>query len=248
MDEAGDPTFYSKRGKLIVGTEGCSPILILGFIQTTNPEPIRNAVRMLQQTVVNDPYFQDRPSLKNTAVALHANADLPEIRYLFFKHIASLDFRAKLIVARKIERLFIEYDNRKQNAFYDHIVSCLFKDVLHLHEENYIYFAKRQSRARQAPLVAAIEKGRKQFEHFCGSPTPTTFLVQAQTPSHEPCLSVIDYVSWAVYQAYIRRDMRYFNTIRDKVSVVGDIYDREVSHHHWYDRKNLFDIAKTTPL
>ncbi|HEX6289937.1 MAG TPA: DUF3800 domain-containing protein [Herpetosiphonaceae bacterium] len=248
VDEAGDPTFYSKRGQLIVGQPGCSPILILGFIQTSDPEPIRKAVRELQQQVINDPYFHGRRSLKQTAVAFHANNDLFEIRYLFFKLIASLDFRAKLIVARKIEQIFIEYDQRNQNAFYDHVVSCLFRDVLHLNEENHIYFAKRQSRARQAPLTAAIEKGRAKFEQYSGPATPTRFMVQAQTPSHEPCLSVIDYINWAVYQAYTSRDMNYFNTIRHKVSVVGDLYDRNKPHRNWYDRKHLFDVEKITPL
>jgi hypothetical protein len=248
VDEAGDPTFYSKRGKLIVGQPGCSPILILGFIQTPDPEPIRKAVRELQHQVVNDPYFQGRRSLRHTAVAFHANKDLFEIRYLFFKLIASLDFGAKIIVARKIEQIFIDYDGRNQNAFYDHVVSCLFKDVLHLNEENHIYFAKRQSRARQAPLTAAIEKGRKKFEEHCGPAVRTKFIVQAQTPSHEPCLSVIDYVNWAVYQAYTCQDMRYFETIRSKVYVVGDLYDHKVLHHNWYDRKHAFHIAKVTPL
>ena len=37
VDESGDPTFYNKEGKFIVGEEGCSKILILGFIRTGNP-------------------------------------------------------------------------------------------------------------------------------------------------------------------------------------------------------------------
>ena len=32
VDESGDPTFYDRKGNLIVGQPGCSPILILGLI------------------------------------------------------------------------------------------------------------------------------------------------------------------------------------------------------------------------
>jgi hypothetical protein len=141
VDESGDPTFYNKRGELIAGQPGCSPVLILGFIQTADPNPIRKAVRALQQEVLNDPYFQGRRSLAHTANAFHAKSDLFEIKYLFFKLIATLDFRAHFIIARKMEEVFIKHDNRKQNAFYDHVVSCLFEGILHLHEENHIYFA-----------------------------------------------------------------------------------------------------------
>ena len=247
-DEAGDPTFYSKRGKLSVGQEGCSPILILGFIKTTNPEPIRKAVRKLQQEVTSDPYFQNRKSLAQTAIAFHANTDLWEIKYLFFKLIATFDIRVQFVVARKIERIFIEYDKRNQNAFYDHIMSCLFHSALHRYEHNHVYFATRGSRKRQAPITAAITNGRARFERYYGVSVNTSLTVQPQTPSHEPCLSVIDYMNWALYQAYVKRDMNYFNTIRHQVSLVADMYDTEKGHNRWYDRGNPFDIEKTTPL
>jgi hypothetical protein len=42
--------------------------------------------------------------------------------------------------------------------------------------------------------------------------------------------------------------MNYFNTIRDRVSLVADIYDKPLSHRHWYHRNNPFEITKVTPL
>lgn len=41
VDESGDPVFYDDSGKLILGQPGVSPLLILGFIRTTNPQAIR---------------------------------------------------------------------------------------------------------------------------------------------------------------------------------------------------------------
>jgi len=75
VDESGDSTFYDAKGKLIVGTEGCSPILILGFVETEKPQDVRRAVLRTQQSIVSDPYLASIPSISKTSVALHAKDD-----------------------------------------------------------------------------------------------------------------------------------------------------------------------------
>lgn len=248
VDESGDPVFYDRKGNLIVGQSGCSPILILGFIETQSPRPLRRAILALQEEIIQDPYFQGVPSLRKTAIAFHAKDDLPEIRYRFFKLLATLDFRAQFIVARKIERVFRNSFEARETAFYDHLVSLLFENVLHRYRENVIYFAKRGSRDRQLPLSRAIQKGIRRFEEKWNHSVTTKFKVQAQTPGGEPCLSVVDYVCWAVYRAFTRGQMRYYRTIEEKVSLLVDLYDTEKYPGNWYNRKNSFDITKITPL
>jgi hypothetical protein len=41
-----------------VGEEGCSPLLILGLIQTENPETIRQAIALLHKEIADDEYLQ----------------------------------------------------------------------------------------------------------------------------------------------------------------------------------------------
>jgi hypothetical protein len=248
VDESGDPAFYDGRGNLIVGQPGCSPILILGLIETQDPGPIRQAVLALQQEIVQDAYFQGVPSLTRTAVAFHAKDDLPEIRYRVFKLLNTLDFRAHFVVARKIERVFRNSFGASETAFYDHLVSCLFENLMHRYKENLVYFAKRGSRDRQAPLSGAIQRGIERFQVKWGTEVSTEFQVQAQTPTGEPCLSVIDYMNWAVYRAFTRGEMRYYRVVEDKVSLLMDLYDRDKYPHSWYSRKNPFDVKKITPL
>ena len=36
IDESGDPDFYGSKKRLLVGTEGFQPYLIIGMIETTN--------------------------------------------------------------------------------------------------------------------------------------------------------------------------------------------------------------------
>lgn len=248
VDESGDPTFYDRHGNLIVGHPGCSPILVLGFVETQNPQAIRRAVLALQQEVVNDSYFQGVPSIAKTAVAFHAKDDTPEVRYRFFKLLASLDFRAQFIVARKIERVFRNSFQAKETLFYDHIVSHLFQNVLHRYQYNHIYFAKRGSRDRQIPLSNAIKQGIHRFEQKWQTSVVTTHTVQAQTPEGEPCLSVVDYMNWAVYRAFTRGEMRYYSAVADKVSLLVDLYDRDNYPNNWYNRRHPFNVKKITPL
>lgn len=248
VDESGDPTFYDRKGNLIVGQPGCSPILILGLIETQNPDPIRQAIQELQQEIIHDPYFQDFASIKKTAIAFHAKDDVPEIRYRVFKLLATLDFRAQFVVARKIERVFRNSFQAKEDAFYDHLVTCLFQNLLHRYEQNFIYFAKRGSRNRQAPLLGAIQRGVERFEQKWNTAVTTSFSVQAQTPKGEPCLSVIDYTNWAVYRAFTTGEMRYYRVVEEKVSLLLDLYDTAKYPHNWYNRKNPFHAKKITPL
>ena len=248
VDESGDPTFYDKRGNLIVGTPGCSPILLLGLIELQNPQAARRAVLDLKQKIIHDPYFQDFPSIQKTALAFHAKDDLPEIRYLMYQLIANLEFKAHYVVARKIERVFRNNFQAKETRFYDHLVTTIFENLLHRYEHNHIYFAKRGSRERQAPLTAAIRKAIARFEAKWNKRVTTAFEIQAQTPVGEPCLSIVDYMNWAVYRAFTRGEMRYFRVVEEKVSLLVDLYDVKKYPRNWYDRRNPFDVKKITPL
>jgi len=248
VDESGDPTFFDEKGVNIVGKEGCSPILILGFIETGDPFAMRNEIDKLRKEITSEPFFQGFPSIKKTAIAFHAKDDLPEIRYQFYKLIDTLDFKAQFIVARKIEKVFVSKFQSKESQFYDYLVSKLFENSLHKFEQNIIYFAKRGSRNRQSPLSEAIRKGVSAFESKWNRKIESKIQIQAQSPKGEPCLSVIDYLNWAIYRAYTRNEMRYFNTIAEKVSLLVDLYDTEKYPKSYYTKQNSFYIKKITPL
>lgn len=248
VDESGDPTFYNREGKLIVGQEGCSAILLLGFVETTDPHTLRQSLLQMQHDIVNDPYFQGVPSLERTKIAFHAKDDLPEIRYRVYKHLATLDFRTQFVVARKSERLFQSQFNGNQNVFYDSLVTRLFQNVLHRYHTNTIIFAKRGSRDRQEPLEQAIQQGKARFEATWDKAVDTKITIQAQRPLGEPCLSIIDYMNWAVYRAFTKGEMRFFDTVADKVSLLVDLYDYKQYPKNWYGKKNPFHINKITPL
>ena len=63
---------------------------------------------------------------------------MEEVCYRFFKLLAMLEFRAQLIAARKIERVFRNNFCSRETAFYDHLASLLFENVLHRYQHNTI--------------------------------------------------------------------------------------------------------------
>lgn len=132
--------------------------------------------------------------------------------------------------------------------FDEYLVAQLFKNCLHQYQDNSIYFAKRGSRNRQAPLEAAIQEGVQQLEEVGETRASTNIAVQSQTPVGEPCLSVIDYMNWAVYRAFTRGEMRYYRAMEEKVSLLVYLYDSDRYPQNWYSHKNPFDIQKITPL
>ncbi len=248
VDESGDPIFFDKHGNCIVGQGGCSKILLLGFVVMDNPTEVRQQLANLRKTILADPYFQGIPSLAKTARSFHSNDDVPEVRERVYKLIAGLDVSAEVVVARKIVPLFRRRHHSSEGEFYDDIVTKLFQNKLHLSQRNVIYFAKRGSRSRQRPLEDALCKATAVFEKRWQTRVATETKVFIQGPAEEPCLQVIDYVNWAVYRAFVRREMRFFNVIRDKVRMVWDVYDLDRYPGTFYASRNPFAVEKISPL
>ncbi|MBI3169455.1 MAG: DUF3800 domain-containing protein [Chloroflexi bacterium] len=248
VDESGDPTFYDRHGNLIVGQEGCSPIFILGFVETNDPTSVRNALNNLHAQIAADEYLAGIPSLKKTNNAFHAKDDVPEVRQMVFKLLRTLDFKAQFVVARKKERIFRNSFHANETEFYDYLISLLFENVLHRYTENRIYISQRGTRVRQERLEHAVLRGVSQFEERWNHKVESKIEIFPHTAVGEPCLQVVDYMNWAVYRAFVKREMRYFKFIQDKVSLLVDRYDTTKYPKNWYSRTNPFDIKKASPL
>ncbi|MCF8011242.1 MAG: DUF3800 domain-containing protein [Clostridiales bacterium] len=247
VDESGDTTFLNKKGKWIVGQEGVSKILLLGFVKTKDPKTIRQTLNVTRKELINDPYLQDIPSLEKTAVSFHAKDDCPEVRYKVYKTLAELDFTAQIVVARKTKKVFDKFEG-KPDKLYDYLISQLFRNSLHKSSYNKVYFATRGNRKRQEPLRKAIYEAIKMFESKWSTKVETSQDIYAQSPSDEVCLQVIDYINWAVQRVFTTGEMRYFNSIQEKVRLIVDLYDYKKNWGNFYSKKNPFHANKISPL
>lgn len=248
VDESGDPYFYDRYGRSVLETGGCSNILILGFIRTDNPVEIRRQLQSLRTEISNDEYLAKIPSMKETLKTFHAKDDCPEVREKVFKLIKTLDFKCQMILARKIENIFVKSHKKNPNSFYDYLITLLFQNQLHEVKTNTIFFATKSNKARRIPLEKAINESIKAFEARCKIKVDTQIQIQPQTPFGEPCIQVIDYMNWALYRAYTKEESRYLEFVQDKISLITDIYDFAKYPKNYYSRKNVFSLDKITPL
>ena len=248
VDESGDTIFYDRKGNWIVGNEnGSSKILLMGFIRTTEPEFLRKKLNELRAVLINDDYLKDIPSMEKTAVAFHAKDDCPEVRYHVFKLLKDLPFSCNIVVARKSEKIFNKFNGNTQEL-YDSLITHLFKNILQLSNNNYIYIATRGSRKRQAPLEDAIHNALLYTEAKLQHPINSSQKILPQTPSGESCLQIIDYCNWAIQRAFIKSDMRYYNYLKEKFGLIVDLYDFKDGWKNFYNKKNPFDTNKISPL
>jgi hypothetical protein len=256
VDEAGDLSFYAKGGeKTIVGTEGCSKVFLLGYFRVCDPQIVRAKLAEVRLAISTDRYLKSIPSLKKSLVSFHAKDDCPEVRYLVYNALQTIDFRAQIVVARKREEHFRKEFNRSENKFYDKTVTFLFGNQLHIAERNSIVFARRGTKARQHALRTAVQTAVDRFRRKFIDAAETEVNVDTNRPLQEPALQAADYVLWAVQRAYERREMRYFDALRDKIQLVWDVYDFEkraltgrFRANIYNERKNPFNIEKTSPL
>lgn len=223
----------------------------MGFVVTDDPAPLRERLTELRDEVAKDQYFRNIPSFSKSLLVFHAKDDCPEIRMLVFKTLAEMDFSAQVIVARKLEPMFRAKYKGNQDGFYDDLVTRLFKNQLHMATHNIITFSRRGKKRRQYALRTALERGIRQFSEKWNHQGPTHLEVLTYQPSEEPMLQVVDYVNWAVQRAYHRGEMRYFEFLREKYSLVLDVFDKAKYRKggNYYTRKaNPFDIKKASPL
>ena len=105
VDEAGDGTLFSKRGRVIVGMEGCSHFFILGLLDVPDTESLAREMEELRAGLLADPYFRGVPSMqpeaKKTALAFHAKDDLPEVRREVFNLLLRHNLRFFAVVRDK---------------------------------------------------------------------------------------------------------------------------------------------------
>ncbi len=195
VDEAGDPTLFDRKGRIIVGTEGCSRFFILGLLHTGDPDALEKDLTELRAALLKDPYFKKvpsmRPEAKKTAFAFHAKDDVAEVRREVFAVLRRhpLRFFAEVREKRKLVDFVLQWNEQsttyryRSNDLYDQLVSRLFKNQLHKADRLVIQFARRGASDRTAALRSAIVKAQHRFEKQWGITCNALVEISAGVPA-----------------------------------------------------------------
>jgi hypothetical protein len=260
VDEAGDLTFFDKRGRVIVGDTGVSHTFMLGIGETADPGLLAGHLEDLREQLLSDPYFAGVPSMQRsagkTALAFHAKDDVPEVRREVFRLLANADLKLYVGVRRK-KRMAVglqaEFDRsgvkQRPEAVYDDLVTRLFKERLHQADRNHIIFARRGKADRNVALNGAIQRAKREFDARWrkGIDRPTT--ISSSVPSETICLQAVDYCLWSLQRMVERREERYFGLLRDKFRLILDRDDdRRFGYGEYYTSRNPLTLERLMPV
>ena len=231
LDEAGDTTFYGKGKVNALGQQGVSLAFGLGMVKfNADLKAVREAVVELQKSVEADGYLNTIPSVQKKMAKggfhFHATDDSPEVRERMFKFIKAVDCSAEIVVGRKIPALFARKHNGKESEFYADLLSHLVKTKLKQDQKLVLNISERGPSTKNANLELALQKAVDRFgKKWDVTEIRSQVVFNVQTPRTEPLLNVADYLCWAVQRVFERGEMRHYEFVQDKVSLVVDLYD-----------------------
>ena len=235
VDEAGDPTLFSAKGKVLIGEQGCSKFFIMGKLEIAAPDQLAKDLAVLRSHVLSDPFLKTVPSMlpeaQKSALMFHAKDDIPEVRHQVFLLLQRHALRFFAVVREKQELLaYVREENKRtptyryrENEIYNTLVRQLFEklhgqaDVLH------ICFAMRGQKDRTKALRAALEQAELEFEKNFGFKRKATVHVTAKMPYQNPGLQAVDYFLWALQRFYERGEERYISAIWNQVTEIHDL-------------------------
>jgi len=247
LDEAGDTTFFGKGGKPILGKiEGVSLSFILGMVKFKEPlDEIREKIARLKKEIEEDEYLSNISSIikkkNNKGYYFHATDDIPEVREKFYKFIKSIDLSFEAVVGRKNYAIFSNKHNKKEQEFYGDMLSHLLKNKFQMGGKLVLTISERGSSTKNQNLEKALEKAKGRFSNINPEKDIETKIVfNIQNPLKEPLLCISDYLCWAIQRVFERGEIRYYNFIQDKISLIIDIYDSEnyKGNKNYYTDKN----------
>jgi hypothetical protein len=249
LDEAGDTTFYGKGKTDILGKQGVSLCFILGMVKFKEPlQQIRDAVVELQNKVAADAYYQVPSILKkkgNQGYFFHATDDIPEVRKLFFDYIKNVNCSFEAVVARKSIERYETTHKGKQEYFYADVLSHLIKNKLTKNEKMVLHISEKGSSTKHTNLNLALRKAIQRYKNNQGGnksskDISTEIVFSVEYPTKEPLLNIADYFCWSIQRVFEKGEDRYYNYLKDKISLVIDIYDKN-NYKNWenyYSEKN----------
>jgi len=256
VDEGGDSTLFSGRGKILIDTPGCSRFFILGLLDVPDPEELQQKITELRMQILNDPYFEKVPSIqkkaRKTAIAFHAKDDLPEVRKEVFTLLRKTDgLRFFAVVSDKLQVLeYVRKNNRRDgsyhyhpNELYDYLTRRLFTNLLHKDDAYEIVFSKRGKSDRTDALLRALETARERFANKWNVVVRTPMHVTAANFSRHAGLQAVDYFIWALQRLYEKNDGRYLDYLYFAVGMIQDIDDkRKAGYGVYYTQRNPLNI------
>jgi hypothetical protein len=225
IDESGDPVFYGNRKKLLIGTEGFQPYLIIGMIETDNRKVLRKAVVDFIDDIKSDNLYNSIPSITTRkGWFVHARGDHPEIRAKFFELLRNLEgYKAHIVIARKSLNIFSQKHNNNPTEFYFDVLHHLLNGRLKNSGNHYNMFLSQRGNNSLHRFQEAVNKALA--ANKAGATTSIQHNLEIVQSKEMPELSIIDYLIWAIQRNLVFGEGRYFEALKNKYETILHLYE-----------------------
>ncbi|MCU0468431.1 MAG: DUF3800 domain-containing protein [Arcicella sp.] len=249
IDESGDASFYAKKKKLLVGTDGFQPLLSLGMIMIEDKQTIHQELVDFADSIKEDVLFNSLHCVNDPkGWYLHARADHTDIKLKMVEFLRKLDgFKTFIVLGRKRLSTFQNKHNNNESEFYFDLVYHLLKD--RMNDEGYFYqiILAGRTGSSSIKLKEAIEKAIERDNSFRKNQIKIQFECKTAPSSLTPELSIVDYMLWALQRYIFSGEARYFKALQNKFSLIIDLYDLKNFGKNYYHRtKNPFTTEKAS--
>jgi hypothetical protein len=226
IDESGEPVFYGNRKKLLAGTSGFQPYLLIGMIETTDRKALRRAVVDFANNIKNDSLYNTIPSVAAEGWYVHARADHPEIRAKFFELLRNLQgYKAHIVIARKDLNIFSCKHNNNPTEFYFDVLHHLLNGRLSNADHSYHLYLSQRGNNSLNRFQEAVDKALTASEQAATGVIDCNLQILPGTEMPE--FSIIDYLVWAVQRKLLTGESRYFDALSNKYETIIDLYNNK---------------------
>lgn len=153
--------------------------------------------------------------------SLHARSDRDDVRDHVCNELAQLPIKALAIAVDKTKLDPARSWRTDREAFYNEVAAYLLVNSLHLHQRTRIILSHKNYDG-QVDLEAMTKAIAKRWTLMLAtSKKPMTSVTAAYVKAPvEPCLQAVDYVAWAVFRAFERGDLSWYNKLQPAISWV----------------------------
>jgi len=228
IDESGDPNFFAKGKKLLIGKSGYQPYLIIGMIETNDRRALHDAVSGFMNEIKSNPSYNIIPSVaEKKGWYVHARGDHPLVRKKFFELLKEMDcFKAHIVIGRKDLDIFNQKHNGNSSEFYFDLLHHLLSSKLNEEQTEYnLYLSQRGNNTIHRfnnAVVKAIENDNRKKD----KPLKVNYQLGIVSNTEMPELSIVDYMIWAIQRRLLLNENHYFDMMKDKFETVIDLYGK----------------------
>ncbi|MBU1045579.1 DUF3800 domain-containing protein [Patescibacteria group bacterium] len=200
LDESGDLGFNFKK-------KGTSKFFIVTFLFI---EGSKNPI----EKIVKKTHSELKKKLKRRVGILHSVNEKPITRQRLLKRLSKKDCVIMAVCLNK-QRVFTKLQDEKQ-VLYNYVTNILL---------DRIYTKKIIPTNKEIELMASRRETNKflneNFKDYLNRQIKDVhegiIKISIKTPAEEKSLQAVDFISWAIFRKYEKRDNDYYNIIKNKI-------------------------------